>query len=454
MSDLEVPLRSILPAFRGVVPSPVATASSDGTPNITYVSSVAFVDDERIAFSNQFMSKTAENLKACPFITIRVVDPGTLLEYDLTATHLESETSGEVFESVRATVDAIASQTGMAGVFRVRSVEICRVDECRLVSGSVGKVQATQSSPDAIAALSVFVRRLDECRDLAEVTRRGLESIDDLFGFAHSMLLRVDEDEKKLFVVDHNGYGHLGAAAEVPIGEGVIGIAANRRRQVLVTQLTREMVLSAAMKGSTTQDRSAIPLPGLDSAQSLVASPLLLSDRCIGVLFLDSAQPNRFDTAAGQLIEVLASHLAAKIGLHEESGGTDLVSPPSESTGQSLDALPSREVRFYETNGTVLIDGDYVIKGVAGRILFEILEENARSGRTRFTNRELRLNNAIDLPPGNDNLEARLLSLRRRLEERSDPFRLERVGRGQLELRLDSPTNLRRESAGEPKTLL
>ena len=436
------------------MPSPIATVSADGTPNVTYVSSVSFVDDERVAFSNQFMSKTAENLKTCPSLTIRVVDPDTLLEYDLTATYLESETSGELFESVRAAVDAIASQTGMAGVFRLRSVEICRVDECRLVSGSVGRNRATQSSPDAIAALSVFVRRLDECEDLAEVTRRGLESIDDLFGFGHSMMLRVDEEEKKLFVVDHNGYGHLGAAAEVPIGEGVIGIAAHRRRQVMVTQMTREMVLSAAMKGSTTQERSAIPLPGLDAAQSFVASPLLLSDRCIGVLFLDSTQPNRFDTAAGQLIEVVASHLAAKIGLHEESGGTEFASPPPESTSRSLGDLPAREVRFYETNGTVLIDGDYVIKGVAGRILSAILEEQARSGRTRFTNRELRLNNAIDLPPGNDNLEARLLSLRRRLEERSDPFRLERVGRGQLELRLESPIELRRESAGEPKTLL
>ena len=382
MSDLDVSLRSILPAFRGVVPSPIATVSADGTPNVTYVSSVSFVDDERVAFSNQFMSKTTENLKACPSLTIRLVDPGTLLEYDLTATHLESETSGEVFESVRAMVDAIASQTGMAGVFRLRSVEICRVDECRLVSGSVGKDRATQSSPDAIAALSVFVRRLDECRDLAEVTHRGLESIDDLFGFAHSMVLRVDEDEKKLFVVDHNGYGHLGAGAEVPIGEGVIGIAVKRRRQVLVTQMTRSRVYSAAMKGSGTQDRTAIPLPGLDAAQSLVASPLLLSDRCIGVLFLDSTQPNRFDTEAGQLIEVLASHLAAKIGFHEESEGGDVVSLRPESTSESSVDLPTRTVRFYDKDGTILIDGDYVIKGVAGRILFAMLEEQARSGRT------------------------------------------------------------------------
>ena len=43
---------------------------------------------------------------------------------------------------------------------------------------------------------------------------------------------------------------------------------------------------------------------------------------------------------------------------------------------------------------------------------------------------------------GNDNLEARLLVLRRRLADIDCGITLERVGRGRLELRLDRPAEL------------
>ncbi len=66
--------------------------------------------------------------------------------------------------------------------------------------------------------------------------------------------------------------------------------------------------------------------------------------------------------------------------------------------------------------------------------MFAMLTEYQRSGRVRFSNRELRLNRDIGLPAGNDNLDARLVTLRRRLAERGDPFQLQSAGRGQLEL--------------------
>ncbi len=40
-----------------------------------------------------------------------------------------------------------------------------------------------------LSSLAVFVRRLDESRNPVEVTYRGLELIEDMFGFSHSMLL-------------------------------------------------------------------------------------------------------------------------------------------------------------------------------------------------------------------------------------------------------------------------
>jgi hypothetical protein len=49
---------------------------------------------------------------------------------------------------------------------------------------------------------------------------------------------------------------------------------------------------------------------------------------------------------------------------------------------------------------------------------------------------------SLGLPAGHDNLEARLLVLRRRLANLDCGVTLERVGRGRLELKLERPTKL------------
>lgn len=439
MSALEVPLRTIRPAFQGVIPSPIATVSSDGVPNSTYLSIIWFIDEERIGISNQFLGKTAANLRVNPAVALRVVDPTTMSEYELEATYLRSENSGELFEAVRAQLEAVAAQSGMEDVFHLRCVEILRVERCAH-AGSPAVVAASASGPaELLSNLDVFVRRLSECRDLAEATRVGLHAIEDLFGFRHSMLLVADAAEEHLFAVATNGYPGGGVGAEVPINEGVIGVAAHRRRQVRLSNVER-LTLAGAPSQSDGHEPNEIPLPGLDDAQSVLATPLLLHDRLIGVLYLDSAEPSRFDAETGRLVEVLAGHLALVVAVLEAGGLEPLVPEPASAVPAVPDATAT--VAFHEHDGSLLVDGDYVIRGVPGRILFALLSEHERSGRTEFTNREIRLDRTIGLPAGNDNLEARLLTLRRRLADRTDPFRLERVGRGRLQLSVDGDLTL------------
>ena len=85
-----------------------------------------------------------------------------------------------------------------------------------------------------------------------------------------------------------------------------------------------------------------------------------------------------------------------------------------------------------------------MVKGVPGRILWKLLREHAADGRTSFTNRELRLDEHLGLPAGNDNLEARLLVLRKRLAALDCGVMLDRVDRGRLALVVRAPLDARR----------
>lgn len=443
MSRLDVPLESIRSAFQGVIPSPVATASAAGEPHSTYLSIVWYVDEERIALSNQFMGTTVANMRENPEVVLRVVEPATITEYEIAALHLHSETSGPVFEAMRAQLAAVAEQSGMQDVFRLRSAEILRVTRCEAMRPEPGDGRSAAApeatASDWLSALQVFGRRVAGCGDLDEATHLGLELLEDLFGIEHSMLLLSDAAGERLLVVATNGYRPSGVGAEIGIDEGVIGAAATGRRQVAIGNLERTRTLAAAIS----EELHEIPLPGLPDAQSVLATPMIVGESLVGVLYVDSPHAGHFDAERARLVEVVAGVLALTVELldHRAGDGHDTPSPEhGRAEGYRSGSLSS--VVFHERDGSFFLDGEYVIKGVPGRILFAILREHEESGRTEFTNRELRLDRSIGLPAGKDNLESRLLALRRRLEERDGPIRLERTGRGRLGLTLDEPVTL------------
>jgi adenylate cyclase len=101
-------------------------------------------------------------------------------------------------------------------------------------------------------------------------------------------------------------------------------------------------------------------------------------------------------------------------------------------------------IKHYKSDDSVLVDDAYLVKGVPGRILRKIVCAHLSNGRSEFTNKEIRLDSSMQLPDFKDNLETRLILLRRRVEERCDFLQIVPTGRGRF--RFDVKRRLRLES--------
>lgn len=184
-------------------------------------------------------------------------------------------------------------------------------------------------------------------------------------------------------------------------------------------------------------------MPGLPGAESRIVVPAMALGQLVGVLVVDSRQWAAFDAVDERILRSACSMLASAIehirALERDEDTAPTAPPPGPRAQPGHDAV---SVRFFPVDGSTFFDSDYVIKGVAGRILWTLLSQHTAEGRTEFTNKELRLDPSLELPGFKDNLESRLILLKRRLDERAAPVRIERTGRGRFRLHVDRPLRL------------
>jgi adenylate cyclase len=152
----------------------------------------------------------------------------------------------------------------------------------------------------------------------------------------------------------------------------------------------------------------------------------------LGVLFAESPVDLRFGFEDEDLLVALAGQLAAAIDLLQSA--TEAADPPPAATAAPPVSGAALRLRHFAVNDSVFINGEYLIKGVAGAIVWKLLRDHQQTGRVDFTNRELRLDPALRLPGVADNLEARLLLLQRRLQENCPHIQIEKTGRGRFRL--------------------
>lgn len=441
-----VDLAEVRPCLEGAIPAIMATCAGDGTPNVAYISQVFHVDARHVALSFQFFNKTRQNLMANPRSTVLVLHPVTARFYRLHLRYLRTEESGAVFESMKAQLASIASHSGMSGVFRLLGSDIHEVIEVERVPGDPLPESPTRCG--TLGALRRASSRLAQCESLGALLDATMVLLTQDLDIEHAMLLILDPATQRLYTVASCGYPLSGVGSEIALGDGVIGVAARERTPVRITHMTNAYIYSQAMReglpgGASPPAGTDIPYPGLSEPHSQLAVPLLSCGRLLGVLFVESPQDMRFGFEDEDLLVTLAGQLASAIDLMQESAEPVVpVSAASSSAPLAPKPGPSLRVRHYRSNHSVFVNDTYLIKGVAGAILWKLLQVRQRQGRCDFTNRELRLDPALRLPDVSDNLEARLLLLHRRLAEQCPQLRIQKTGRGSFRFEALAPVQL------------
>jgi predicted pyridoxine 5'-phosphate oxidase superfamily flavin-nucleotide-binding protein len=438
--------RHLRPCFEGAIPAVIATCARDGTPNVSYISEVHYVDPQHVALSFQFFSKTRQNVLENPRATVVVIHPDTGAQYRLAVRYLRTEDSGPLYECMKAKLAGIASHAGMTGVFRLRGSDVYRVESVNEVYGT--PLEAPPAPEVDVTTLRTCMARLSAAHDLAALIDALLDVLQDPIGIAHTMVLMYDPRGGRLYTVASRGYAESGVGAELRLGEGLIGTAAEAHIPIRISHATSEFGYGRAMRedaeshGLTAGLEQRIPFPGLPESQSQIAVPILAGSRLLGVLFAESPATGRFGYDEEDGFMVLASHVGAVAAQLEDEPAAPAVDDRTPRQSSPAPRGAPLRVRHYAENDSVFVGEDYLIKGVAGSILWRLLRAHLEEGRSEHTNRELRLDPAIRLPDLSENLEARLILLQRRLEERCPDLGIEKTGRGRFRFNVRRPVEL------------
>src|SRR5688500_16210730 len=446
---VNVTLESLAVCFQGLLPAQLFTCSSDGVPNAAYLSHVEYVDGQHVALSFQFFNKSRRNIAENPHALVSVIDPDTGQGWSLRLHFERSETSGPLFERMALRIEAIASYCGLKGIFKLRAADVYRVlaidpapEECGLASDAPSQHSGALDPVFTVKALQDLSARIHQADCLEGLVDSILEGLEASLGFKQSMILVPTEQEGVLVTIATRGYPENGAGAEVRFGEGIAGMVAEARKPIRISGLMRGMLYALAMHKAAKnpdplRESRRVALPGLPNPESQLGVPLLVRGELVGVLCIESEKGYRFHEEDRATIELLGSYLAIAI---QNMQLQESAAPAAEAGAAEAALKPSsakrREVAYYEGEECILVDGEYLIRSLPARILWRLLRRRDTEGKTEFTNRELRLDKSLNLPEWKDNLETRLLLLRRRLEEKCPDIRIVPRGRGRFALEL------------------
>jgi sigma-B regulation protein RsbU (phosphoserine phosphatase) len=157
---------------------------------------------------------------------------------------------------------------------------------------------APEFSPELLATLTEIGEEVNASLDLDEVLARTAALIKRHIDYEIFGVLMVEGDGSYLKHRFSIGYPReLVDDLRVPLGQGITGTAASTGHSVRV--------------GDTTKDARYIN--AIESVRSELAVPLMLQNRCVGVLDIQSRHPDYFTPDQQNILTLLASRLAIAV---------------------------------------------------------------------------------------------------------------------------------------------
>jgi sigma-B regulation protein RsbU (phosphoserine phosphatase) len=134
--------------------------------------------------------------------------------------------------------------------------------------------------------------------DLDTTLRRVAELVRKVIDYEIFGILLLNEKTQELRFRFQVGYAReIAERVRIKVGEGVTGIAAQRREAILVDDVSKDSrYISAA-----------------HNVRSELAVPLIIKNRLIGVIDIESPQPNHFTEEHKRLLTLIASRMAVGI---------------------------------------------------------------------------------------------------------------------------------------------
>lgn len=209
---MSVELADLQDCFEGVIPAAVATLDAAGVPNVSYLSQVHLVDDQHVALSNQFFSKTAANVQATGHATVMVVSGRTGAQHMLDVVHVGSLAHGDVYDRMSAQLAAISSQHGLAEPMRLRSAEVYRVTGRRAVHAPKPPEPVPARGPAGVslARAARLTARIAASPEADAVLDTALDGLVRDLGFEAVMALVFDAASGRLSALGSRGYDRQG----------------------------------------------------------------------------------------------------------------------------------------------------------------------------------------------------------------------------------------------------
>src|SRR5437868_12699979 len=163
-------------------------------------------------------------------------------------------------------------------------------------------VDVTTEQPEVQSKIEPFLLEVADVvnttLDLDTTLRRVAELVRKVFDYEIFAILLLNEKTQELRIRFNVGYTReIADKIRIKVGEGVTGLAAQRREAVLVGDVTTDP-----------RYISAVP-----DVRSELAVPLIVKNKLIGVIDIESPQPDHFTEEHKRLLTLIASRMAVGI---------------------------------------------------------------------------------------------------------------------------------------------